>query len=202
MLDVASADKPRMPDIEPATFVRDGMAIMEAQSLFLFTVRAMIMLVIWCMAQLPAAWKVEVDVNQIIRAITMERNGSRVDAGPWLEAPTLDQFTSQAVGDTSSPSSSTSGSASRVQAHASWRAYCESRKCIVPSKHASYNGPPAKGDWQDEDEEPLVEEADERSEDDEEDIDDHGNVLICISIPVCLCFTSSPSLCRYKPGSE
>lgn len=182
MRSVISADKPRMPDIEPATFVRDGMAIMEAQSLFLFTVRAMIMLVVWCMAQLPPAWKVEVDVDQIIRAITMERNGSRVDAGPWREAPTLEQFTSQAVGDTSSTTSSTSGSVSRVQAHADWKAYCESRKSIVPSKHASYNGPPAKGDLLDEDEEPLVEEADERSEDDEEDTEDHGNVLICISI--------------------
>ena len=202
MRSVISADKPCMPDIEPATFVRDGIAIMEAQSLFLFTVRAMIMLVVWCMAQLPPAWKVEVDVNQIIRAITMERNGSRVDAGPWREAPTLEQFTSQAVGDTSSTTSSTSGSVSRVQAHADWKAYCESRKSIVPSKHASYNGPPAKSDLLDEDEGPLVEEADERSEDDEEDTEDHGNVLICISISVHLYSPSSPTHWWYKPCGE
>ena len=58
-----SVDKPRMPDIEPATFVRDGMAIMEAQSIFFFTVRTIIMIIIWCMAQLPAAWKVDVDID-------------------------------------------------------------------------------------------------------------------------------------------
>ena len=201
MRSVISAEKPRMPDIEPATFVRDGMAIMEAQSLFLFTVRAMIMLVIWCMAQLPPAWKVEVDVDQIIRAITMERNGSRVDAGPWREAPTLEQFTSQVIGNTSSTISSTSGSVGRVHAHADWKAYCKSRKSIVPFKHASYNGPPAKGDLLDEDNEPLVEEADKCSEDDKEDTEDHGNVLICISISVRLYSTSSSRYWWYKPCS-
>ena len=159
-----------MPDIEPATFVRDGMAIMEAQSIFLFTVRTIIMIIIWCLAQLPAAWKVDVDVDQIIRSITMERDGLRVDAGPWLEAPTLKQFASHA----NISSGATSGSISRVEVHNNWKAYCESRKSIIPFKHASYTGPAAKGDLRDEDEESPVEDNTDRSEDEEDQEHDSG----------------------------
>ena len=58
--------------LESASFVRHGIPIMSAKSLFTFTVRALVQHVVWCLSQLPRSWNVNVDVDQLMRAVTMD----------------------------------------------------------------------------------------------------------------------------------
>ena len=107
---------------------------MEPKSLFQFSVNSIIMFIIWAMCQLPRSWNIQVDVDKIMQAITMEVNGQRVSADPWPEAPTMAQYQQQSS-STSSPSSTSSsfstntpspsdlpksGSVSRVEVHQQW----------------------------------------------------------------------------------
>lgn len=65
---------------------------MEPRSLFLYTVRGIVMFMTWSLSQLPASWDVQLDVDQVMNAVTMREGDSRVSAGPWPEAPTLEQL--------------------------------------------------------------------------------------------------------------
>lgn len=135
------------------------MTMMEARSLFLFSVRAVIMFVIWAMCQLPRSWKIEVDVDMIIQGITMERNGRRENAGAWPEAPTMAQYQSSSTAEPpSSPSSATSstptssttlssppsgrsGTVSRVEIRARWMAHLTQSARFIPYFYTTSSAP-------------------------------------------------------------
>ena len=135
-----SNDIPNLPNVEHASFAKDGMTMMEAQSLFLFSVRALIMFIIWARCQLPRSWNIEVDVDLIIQAITMDRCGHRENAGSCPEAPTMAQYLSSSTEERSSPpssptpaaTSSRSGTVSRVEIHARWKAHLERSTRFIP----------------------------------------------------------------------
>lgn len=62
---------------------------MTSYSLFVFTVRGIVLFIVWVLRQLPSSWDVQVDRDAIIRAITIAgpEAGSRRDAGHWHESP-------------------------------------------------------------------------------------------------------------------
>lgn len=128
---------------------------MQPLFLFLFTVHAIIMFTVWCLAQLPPSWNIRVDVNQIIGAITMDHNGQRVDAGAWSEVSTTQQFEpsyedhsthhetdpTRATHDFNLPCSSV-----RVECTQNWVNHCTRRKLFLLSQQSTYRGSPARGD--------------------------------------------------------
>ena len=116
---------------------------MEPKSIFLFTVRALIMIIVWSMSQLPVCWDVTVDVEKILEAISMKDGDTRFNAGPWPEAPSMEQF--------GTPSSPPSPAACRPEVFASWEAFCKERSTLIPSSHATYSGPAVFADAIDED---------------------------------------------------
>ncbi|EKM51261.1 uncharacterized protein PHACADRAFT_32254 [Phanerochaete carnosa HHB-10118-sp] len=162
-LQLLSHDRPIPPSVESVSFVRDGIAVMQLQLLFLFAICAITMLVVNCLCQLPSSWMVKVDTDQMISAITMEHESQRVNAGLWSEALTTQQFNNHFERSNNSPFSSNATDATPTIPHTSpssssahvisvqrWRDHCESHQLFVPSYYSNYNGPHAAGDSRDE----------------------------------------------------
>lgn len=125
--------------------------MMEDRSLFLFTVRSIVMFVIWSMCQLPRSWNIHVDVDLLLKSITMERCGERVDAGTWPEAPTMAQY-HQTAGEEAPRSadpdltpthlrSERSGSVCRVAIHERWAEHTVAMARYMPHAYTTAKAP-------------------------------------------------------------
>lgn len=146
---------PDVSRIEHTSFARDGLTMMEDRSLFLFTVRSIVMFVIWSLCQLPRSWNIDVDVDLLIKSITMQRGDERIDAGVWLEAPTMAQY--RLSGDNApshspilhatpdatiiDPTCERSGSISRVAIHAQWNEHVAAMTRFMPHAYTTAKVP-------------------------------------------------------------
>lgn len=126
---------------------RDGIAIMQPHSLFVWTIRSIIIFMFWALAQLPDSWDVQVDLDQVVGAITMQNGSQRRNAGPWAEAPSTrrSKYTAGSSSD-SSPDSATSttltttqrsSADSRLIQYRAWLDFCWNRRLVVPHCFAS-----------------------------------------------------------------
>lgn len=111
------------------------MALMQPLSLFLYTVRGIIMFMMWALCQLPQSWNIQVDVAQVIDAITMQVGETRQSAGPWPEAPTMAELNGSAPAASdplSADVDNCSGTRQRDEIQQRWKARTANVKRYIP----------------------------------------------------------------------
>ncbi|KAJ6452986.1 hypothetical protein C8R45DRAFT_1112769 [Mycena sanguinolenta] len=76
------------PTTTRSSSIHEGATMMPRGSLVTFVVRWLVLLLFYVLQQLPAKFKVQMDPDLIIQAITYEADdGRRINVGPWEHAP-------------------------------------------------------------------------------------------------------------------
>jgi hypothetical protein len=106
--------------------------MMTPASILTMTVRWLLLLMFYILQQLPATLKVQMDPDLIIQAITYERDGQRLNVGPWEQAPGHRRLNQGPWNYNTGDGSSTNQSGVRSAAWVSWQEYEDHVATHVP----------------------------------------------------------------------
>jgi hypothetical protein len=124
---------PTVTHTNHTTYLKDGRSIMDVKSHVIYVVYTLIQLLLFFLAQLPAAYKVEVNTDMIVSAISfVDERGRRNVVPDWVLGPgtrkahnAKDQSDAHAAGYSNWKNA-------RQEAANHWKAYSEKQGSVIP----------------------------------------------------------------------